>query len=98
MDRVEWLDAVMALVQERSVEGEVSRPDDDTLAITLGRHGVVLHVVGNDAFLLRSVAAGSTIQSRLQDRVEHFTPERFLIDQSTVGTVVDAVLTHVRET
>jgi len=95
MDRVEWLDAVMALTQERSVEGEVSRPDDDTLAIHLGRRGVVLHVVGDDAFLMRSVAAGSTIQSRLQDRVEHFTPERFLIERDTVTRVVDETLAHL---
>jgi hypothetical protein len=97
MDRVEWLDAVMALVQERSVEGEVSRPDDDTLAITLGRRGVVLHVVGNDAFLVRSVAAGSTIESRLRDRVEHFRPEKFAIDRATTTIAADAILTHVRE-
>jgi hypothetical protein len=46
---------------------------------------------------MRSVAAGSTIESRLQDRVEHFRPEQFAIDRATTTIAADAILTHVRE-
>jgi len=97
LDEVEWLDAISALVGERSVHVEVSRPDDDTLAITAGSRGVVLHTVGADGFLMPSVASGRTIASRLQERVKHFDPQRFAIEPATVAAVVTAALDHLHE-
>jgi len=95
MNGVAWLDAISALVGERSLEVEVSRPDDDTLAMTAGARGVVLHTVGTDAYLMPSVASGSTIASRLQERVTHFDPERFAIEPATVSQAAETALTHL---
>ena len=95
MNGVSWLDAISALVGERSLEVEVSRPDEDTLAITAGARGVVLHTVGADGFLMPSVASCSTIASRLLERVTLFDPERFAVELATVAAVVDAALAHL---
>jgi hypothetical protein len=77
------------------VDVEVSRPDDDTLAITAGSRGVVLHVTSSDGYLMPSVASGSTIASRLQERVTHFDAQRFAVDSATVAAVVTAALAHL---
>ena len=56
---------------------------------------MVLHTVGADGFLMPSVASGSTIASRLQERVTHFDAERFVVEPATVSRAVETALTHL---
>jgi len=95
MNGVSWLDAISALIGERSVDVEVSRPDGDTLAVTAGARGIVLHVAGDDGFVMPSIASGSTIANRMQERVKHFDAVRFEVRSETVVAVVDMALAHL---
>lgn len=95
MTGVSWLDAVATLIEERSAGIDISRPDDATLAITVGPRGAVLHAVGEDAFLMTSLAPGNTIASRVQERVVHSDAERFAIEPATVRRAFETVLNYI---
>jgi hypothetical protein len=96
MHGTEWLDELGDRVAEYLAGVELSRPDPDTLSLARGAHGVVVHTSGGSAWLSPSVATGTTMASRLEDRVRHLDIQQYAVNQVTVEVAVEAVLAHLR--
>lgn len=95
MDAAEWLRLVEDAVHASLPNVEISRPDDDMLTLALGARGVVLQVSGNVALLAPSFAAGGTIGSRLQDRVQHLERTSYGLTREAASAAASAVLGHL---
>ena len=96
MNGTEWLDELARRVVEQLDNVETYRVDPDTLTLALGSRGVTAHDAGDLVWLAPSFAAGGTIGSRLQDRVQHLDIQQYGINEATVDVAVDAVLSHLR--
>jgi hypothetical protein len=96
MDANAWLEAVEHAVFEQMEDSEVSRADDDTLTLALGTRGVVLHTARGIVLLAPSFAAGGTIASRLESRVQHLEPMSFALSDGTVSTAASEIVAHLR--
>jgi hypothetical protein len=92
----EWLDELGRRIGERAPDVDSSRPDPDTLTLFAGLRGVVMHDAGSAIWFSPSIAAGSTIESRLQDRVKHLDIEQYGINDATIDVALDAVLRHLK--
>jgi hypothetical protein len=93
----EWLREVQTRVRLALPDVETSQADDETIGITRGLRTIVLHAAGEQVLLAPSFAAGGTIGSRLQDRVQHLEIEQYRISEATIDVAVDAVCAHLRE-
>ncbi len=96
MEGTIWLDEIALRVTERFGLVEISRPDGNTLSLMYAQRLVVLHATGTQALLAPSISTGSTIESRLRDRVCHLDIQQYGIAEATVDVAVDAVLSHLR--
>jgi hypothetical protein len=96
MQGEQWLDELSRRVEDRAPDIDSSRPDPETLTFFCGLRGVVMHDAGNAIWFSPSIAAGSTIASRLQDRVKHLDIEQFGINDATIDVALDAVLKHLK--
>jgi hypothetical protein len=96
MHGTDWLDELGDRVAEHLAGVELSRPDPDTLSLARGARGVVVHTSGASAWLSRSVATGTTMASRLEDRVRHLDIQQYAVNEATVEVAAEAVLAHLR--
>jgi hypothetical protein len=96
MDGKEWLDEVQRRILDRALGADVSRPDLATLTLAIGVRAIVLHDAGDVILFSPSFAAGGSIGSRLQDRIQYLDITRYGIDEVTVDVAVDAFLAHLR--
>ena len=97
MSGVQWLAEVDRRVRARMPDVEVSLPDEDLTTFMLGRRGVVLHAVGQQAMLAPSVSTGTTIADRLEHRVQQFDAMAFTISEETIAKGADAVCAHLQQ-
>jgi hypothetical protein len=96
VSETQWLDEVARAVLEWNADVEVSRPEPETLGVSIGLRTVVIHTSGSQAWLAPSFAAGGTIGSRLQDRVQHQDIQQYGVNEATIEVAVDAVIAHLR--
>jgi len=75
---------------------QISRPDEDLLTVNLGTRTIVVHVVDDVAILAPSFAAGGTIGSRPQDRVQHLEMTSYGLTPEAAGAAAAAALEHLR--
>jgi hypothetical protein len=97
MDSGGWLHLVERMVRAELEQVELSWVDDDTLTLALGTRGIVLHVASGTAFMAPSLAAGTTIASRLQNRVQHFDAAAFSLDETSSVAASAAIVAHLRK-
>lgn len=97
MDAAAWLSLIDDAVRAALPNVEISRPDYDLLTFSLGTRSVVLHVVDDIGILAPSFAAGGTIGSRLQDRVQHLEMQSYATNDASARPAADAVLGHLRQ-
>ena len=95
MDGAAWLDDIVSRIAEKLRDIEISRADVETVALTMGVRGVVIHTMGMQALLAPSVASERSLASRLQDRVKHLDMQQFAVSASTIDVAVEAVLSHL---
>jgi hypothetical protein len=62
----------------------------------VGNRGVTALDAGDVVWLSPCFAAGGTLGSRLQDRVQHFEVQQYGLNEATIDVAVDAVVAHVR--
>jgi hypothetical protein len=91
-----WLDMVATLVRAKAPEGDVSRTDDDMLACAHGTRGALVHVKGEIAIVAPSAAAGTTIASRLQARVEQYDASSYGLTAEAAQAAASAIVAHLR--
>lgn len=84
MDAPAWLSLIRDAVCAALHDVEISRPEDDLLTLSLGTRSVVIHVVGDVAILAPSFAAGGTIGSRLENRVQHMEMTSYALTPESV--------------
>jgi hypothetical protein len=92
----EWLDELGRRVSEQIGDVETFRASSDTLTLALGNRGVTAHDAGDVVWLAPSFAAGGTLASRLQDKVQHLDIQQYGIREATIDVAVDAVLAHLK--
>jgi hypothetical protein len=92
----EWLDELGRRAADRLAGIEIFRASADTLSMALGTRAVTAHDDGDVIWLAPSFAAGGTLGSRLQDRVQHLEIQQYGINEATISVAVDAVLAHLR--
>jgi hypothetical protein len=71
MDKNEWLSRVRSVVKASVLDVEEFTADQKTYTFALGLRGVVVLLTETDAHIVPSIAAGSSIASRLEARVQH---------------------------
>jgi hypothetical protein len=96
MNGAAWLDELARRVVEQLADVEQFRSDPKTLSLARGTHGVTAHDDGDVMWLAPSFAAGGTIGSRLESRVQHLQIEQFGINEATIPIAVDSVVGHLR--
>jgi len=96
MDAPAWLTLIERSVRAALASVEISRPDDDLLTLNLGTRTVMLHVVGDVGILAPSFAAGGTIGSQLQDRVQHLEMTPYALTPEAASAAAAATLGHLR--
>jgi hypothetical protein len=95
MNAPAWLTLIEKGVRAALPGVEISRPDDDLLTLSLGTRSAVLHVVGDVAILAPSFAAGGTIGSRLQDRVQHLEMTSYALTPEAGSVAVSLAVGHL---
>lgn len=95
MNASEWLDAVAAIVVARAPQTEVLRSEPGMLTFARGVRGVFLKETGGVIVLSPSLAAGTTIASRLEEKVRHFDVQPFALAAETSEPAAEAVLAHL---
>jgi hypothetical protein len=96
MKASEWLDELANRVAEQLAEVEVFRASSDTLTLALGPRGITAHDDGDMMWIAPTFAAGGSIASRLESRVQHLDILTFGISEATVDVAVDSVVGHLR--
>lgn len=96
MTGIEWLNEIHARVVQRFADLQASRPEPETLGLSRGLRTVVIHVDGRQAWLAPSFAAGGTLGSRLQDRVQHLDIQQYAVAEATVDVARDAAVAHLK--
>lgn len=76
----DWLDHVGTRLGGRVADVQVSRSEEDTLGLSRGLRAVQLQGDGDRIYVGPSIAAGVTIASRLQDRVQHLEFKQFGVE------------------
>jgi hypothetical protein len=92
----ELLDELGRRISEQLAEVEIFRTSSDTLTLALGSRGVTAHDAGDVVWLAPSFAAGGTLASRLQDKVQYLDIEQHGIRGATIDAAVDAVVAHLK--
>jgi hypothetical protein len=96
MTGTDWLRLVEAAVQARIPDVEVTRADEATMSVSRGLRVVVAHVVGDVAIIAPSFAAGGSIASRLESRVQHLDVQSYGLSETAADAAADAVIAHLR--
>ena len=96
MDGAAWLDDIARRVLERTSDVEISRPDAETLGLSLGLRTVVVHASGDTAFLAPAFTVGGTLGSRLQDRVQHLEIAQYSISEDTIDVATEIIVSHLK--
>jgi len=96
MSGTDWLDELARRVLSRLSSVEQFRADPKTLSLALATRGVTAHDAGDVIWIAPSFAAGGTIGSRLQDRVQHLDIQQYGINERTVDDAAHAVVAHLK--
>jgi hypothetical protein len=96
MTSTAWRQKVEMIVKAALPAVTVSAADEKTFSFALGLRMVVVSLMKDTALLAPSFAAGGTIASRLESRVQHLDVSPYSFDEDAAEAAAEAIVSHHR--
>jgi hypothetical protein len=90
----EWLDELARRIAERDPAIDCSRPEPGSLTLARGARGAIVLERGKEIVVTPTQAGGTTLASRLTDRVTYGDAQPFPCEPSSIDRAFDAIIAH----